>query len=100
MPYIPNNVRHALDLITGSVRSLGQQTTPGESNYVLTTIVLAFLGESPDYAGLERMLGRLEALKLETWRRMMVPYEDGKRAANGDVYPSEQEIRDHASERR
>ena len=38
------------------------------------------------YAHLNEAIGVLECAKLELYRRVAAPYEDGKRAETGDVY--------------
>lgn len=57
----------------------------GEHNFLLTSLVNAWLGDKPDYATYERIIGRLECIKLELWRRRMVPYEELKCQQNGDI---------------
>ena len=59
--------------------------TPGQHTFLVTELVNAWLGDNPDYSTYERILGRLELIKLEVWRRRVVPYEDQKRNENGDL---------------
>lgn len=82
MPYIPKERR-------GWFQSSAELINhPGDLNYVLTRAVLNFLGENPNYERYNAAIGALECCKLELYRRMVVPYEDGKIAENGDVYPT------------
>ena len=60
---------------------------PGELNYTLTMVVKDYLNNRGlNYSTINDILGALESAKLEFYRRVAVPYEDGKIAENGDVY--------------
>lgn len=66
--------------------------TPGELNYLITILLGRYLhsyGENPKYADYNEVIGVLECVKLELYRRAISKYEDEKRAANGDVYDSD-----------
>lgn len=80
MPYIEKSRRKRLDSNDRRV-----PTTAGELNYVLTCKVLKFLGDDPDYAAFNEVVGVLESVKLEFFRRAVAPYEDEKAFRNGDV---------------
>lgn len=82
MPYIPQADRD--DLYVAPPR---RAATAGELNYQLTRTVLAYLGDAPRYENFNAAIGALEACKLELYRRMVAPYEDGKIREQGDVYP-------------
>ena len=63
--------------------------SPGELNYAITRLISKYLVRRPGchtYSDLNDVLGALEGAKLEFVRRVVVPYEDRKRAENGDVY--------------
>ncbi len=81
MPYIPQRDRSAL---------YGSETpqTPGELNFVITDVVDDYLGRSLgiNYAKINEVIGVLECAKLELYRQIAAPYEDEKKAENGDVY--------------
>lgn len=79
MPYIPQDERNWLD-IGAKAESAGQL------NYILTTEILSYLGENPNYQLFNDAIGCLEACKLELYRRMVGKYEDQKISENGDVY--------------
>ncbi len=79
MPYIKAEDRDALDC--GDIIC-----TPGELNYVITDLVVNYLGDKPNYAKFNEVIGVLECAKLELYRRMVAPYEDTKKEENGDVY--------------
>ena len=80
MPYIKMDKRVILDVYAGGA------STIGELNYVITQLVLRFLGSEPDYAAYNAVIGVLECAKQELYRRTVVPYEERKCAENGDVY--------------
>lgn len=58
--------------------------SPGEMHYVLTRMLLAW--KPKQYADMEALVGRLEMVKLEFYRRWVAPYEDSKKEEHGDVY--------------
>jgi hypothetical protein len=88
MPYIEEKERPPIDLHLEPIINMiaDCQLSPGDLNYIITRIVIAEVAGNARYASYEAMLGRLEAVKLEWWRRVMVPYEDRKRDQNGDVF--------------
>ena len=76
MPYIEPELR---DLYRPA-------NTAGELNYVITSLVDAYLKDNVCYRTLNEAIGVLECAKLELYRRIAAPYEDKKCAENGDVY--------------
>lgn len=83
-PYIPANSREEASL---------RPSSPGELNYALTRLVNYWLetgGASPgggvNYRTISEVVGALECAKLEVYRRIAAPYENIKKASNGDVY--------------
>ncbi len=79
MPYIDMVTRNYID-------AGGSPHTVGELNYLLTSMVLDFLGDDPNYEKFNSVIGALECCKLEMYRRAVAPYEDVKIKENGDVY--------------
>ena len=82
MPYIPPDRRH--ELRPACEPAIG----PGELNYQITSLIRQYLDSrwKVDYRALNDVLGALEGAKAEFYRRVVVPFEEEKRAANGDVY--------------
>ncbi len=81
MPYINKKLRTA-------VMKAGASNV-GELTYALTRTVLDYLSRVPDlprFKDYAEILGALETVKMELYRREIGPYEDQKRAENGDVY--------------
>lgn len=67
-------------------------TTAGDLNYLISTIVLGYIGtHGENYRTINETIGVLECAKLELYRRLAAPYEDTKIAQNGDIYPKRTE---------
>ena len=60
--------------------------TPGELNYLLTNFILAYFTYSPNYQRINDVLGVLDAVGKEFYRRVVADFEDYKCDKNGDVY--------------
>lgn len=80
MPYIKTQAR--LDLLVGR-----NPETPGELNYMFTYLANVYMAsKGKSYQTINDIVGALEGAKLEFYRRIAIPYEDGKISENGDVY--------------
>jgi hypothetical protein len=81
MPYVEPEVRIRLD--KGIVPE-----SAGELNYLITKLLDDYLRRKGGirYERLNEVVGVLECVKLEFYRRIAAPYEDGKKDENGDVY--------------
>lgn len=88
MPYIKPEPRAYFEpLLAGISENLPSDA--GELNFLLTSICDLYLKQKGvKYANLNEVVGVLECAKLEFYRRIAAPYEDGKIAENGDVYVS------------
>lgn len=84
MPYIPQDERPVLAFAAAYGR---QCTAAGHLNFVITQVISGFLGSDPHYHDFNKVIGVLECVKLELYRRMVAPYEDQAKERNGDVYP-------------
>lgn len=61
--------------------------TAGELNYAITMLISEYVRRRPlSYAVLNDVVGVLASAQAEFQRRVVAPYEDIKRAENGDVY--------------
>ena len=85
MPYIQPSRRRRLD---GEINNLAgtleaMKATEGDYNYAISRII----GSYPfrNYSAINGLVGILECAKLEFYRRVAAPYENGKAKANGDV---------------
>jgi len=81
MPYVSTDARSRLD-------DGGEPEDAGELNYVVTKVVDRYLCRKDRlrYAHINEVIGVLECLKLELYRRVAGPYEDAKMEESGDVY--------------
>ena len=60
--------------------------TPGELNYVISELCSAYLTRKGlGYTNCNEIVGVLECVKLEFYRRLTAPYEDKKINENGDI---------------
>lgn len=83
MPYIKKDRRTLLTFHPYEAH------TAGELNFVITNLCLDFLGldyrKKGGYPKLNEVIGVLECVKQEMYRRAVAPYEDIKIAENGDL---------------
>ena len=81
MPYITAEERDAL--------AKGEPIASwGQLNYVITHLILDTIYKSgASYDTYQSVIGLLECIKLELYRRQMTPYEELKMEINGDVIP-------------
>ena len=78
MPYIAPQERAQFEL---------NPQTPGQLNYAITMLLKWYLNRKGlTYTHINDCLGALEGAKLEFYRRVVVPYEQGRIAENGDIY--------------
>lgn len=82
MPYVDPVVRETLD------KGVRGPHTVGELNYLITRQVRDFLHKSGPlrYTHLNEVIGVLECVKQEVYRRLAAPYEDAMIDVNGDVF--------------
>ncbi len=89
MPYIKQEdrgwLKTSIEHITHDMARMIDKG-PGVLNYVLTRIVIAWLGNKPNYERYNAAIGVLECAKQELYRRQIALYEDTKIRLNGDVY--------------
>lgn len=82
MPYIEPFAREVAE---------GNPTTPGELNFAIHKLIQRWLRHEAqykalDYATWNTLMGVLECVKQEIYRRKIAPYEEAKLAKNGDVW--------------
>lgn len=87
MPYIKPERRPAFDTsIFSLVEDLKKDGfNEGDMNYIITRLVLAAFNHAPNYASANKLIGMLECVKAEFYRRSIAVYEDKKIKENGDV---------------
>lgn len=82
MPYITPIQRQRLDPLLQPL--LASPLVPGDLNYLITRLLLHQRPSS--YETFNALIGVLECVKQELYRRAVAPYEDIKIKENGDVY--------------
>ena len=89
MPYIERKDRLALDYSIESlaIRISTYDEIAGKFNYYISKMIDILFGQKGlNYANVNEIVGALECIKLELYRRIASPYEDKKIEENGDVY--------------
>jgi hypothetical protein len=93
MPYISQEDRNTIDrYLTRLFEEQLDTFSSGQITYILTCICRNWLASRKQAKGELRfddysdVLKVLESAKLEYYRRVMVPFEEGKKIVNGDVY--------------
>jgi hypothetical protein len=83
MPYVDERSKELFEMVS---LPMGEVTV-GELNYGITKLVDAWLmDQGISYSSINAAIGVLECAKLELYRRIAAPYEDSKKAINGDAY--------------
>ena len=94
MPYITKQERQKLqehscydacDIIVKEVTRNQVTVNRGNLNNILTTIIWRIFDVHPSYAIANDLIGVLECVKQEFYRRRVAVYEEDKRKLNGDV---------------
>lgn len=96
MPYIKQTQRELIDeeiiTLVGELNALGipEDQLKGVLNYTITRILLGvysgYEGKSFNYSRINDVIGILDCVKLEFYRRFAAEYENSKILENGDVY--------------
>lgn len=89
MPYIRKSRRvvydEAIDVLVSRMESV-EDLSAGELNYIVTRLARGFVrAKTENYAAYNDVMGALEGVKMEMYRRSIVPYEDAKIREHGDV---------------
>lgn len=89
MPYIQNDRRMKFMPGLSYMRDMMENDviSAGDLNYIITSLLKIELDkEGISYTKLNELLGVLEGVKLELYRKVAAGYEDVKEAENGKVY--------------
>lgn len=78
--YVPSiiQLRRLLDCAT-------ENDMAGHLNFCMSTIIVDLCKHKESYDLYNSMIGALECIKLELYRRKVALYEDGKIQKNGDI---------------
>jgi hypothetical protein len=90
VPYISRHERpHFAAAIAAAHGSLlTTHHVPGNLNYLISRIVDDYVHTvvKPGYADFAEVISTLAAVQMEFYRRVVVPYEEKKLEANGEVF--------------
>lgn len=89
MPYIKRDLRLLIDPLIGPLLQMNGHPIKaglGGLNYVITRILVSVWQANPSYHRAVEIMGTLECVKQEFYRRAVVPYETEKMAQEGDVF--------------
>ena len=89
MPYIRKKDREkyeaCITYIVQELEKLPMEKAEGELNYIISRILKLLYRTKPKYFNYNRMVGLLECVKLEAYRRWVAEYDDEKIKENGDI---------------
>lgn len=87
MPYILNEQRsqYSAQIQSLTDKLLKTETDPGHLNYVISKLLKNLLTARLSYSEANKLMGVLECVKHELYRRYIGPYEDQKIEQNGDI---------------
>jgi hypothetical protein len=96
MPYIKSEDRYNIEYLLRNIRRAinnNEINTCGELNFMITTILHTFIEKQGcNYSNLNNVIGLLECIKQEYYRRIVADYEDKKIEENGDIYYKDEEF--------
>jgi len=86
-PYIKKENREKFKKIVGEFLENAKIVGPGELNFLLTMLCQTYLANNEEkYQTYNDIIGVLECIKQEYYRKQIVPYENLKEVENGEVY--------------
>jgi hypothetical protein len=90
MPYISRQDRELYDSVLNEfgklLRENGSRVVAGGMNYLITKMISMYLQGRLRYSMINEVIGIIECVKQELYRRVAFGYEDKKKEENGDVY--------------
>jgi len=87
MPYITQEEKEIIDSGLENI-SASIMDNPGDLNYAIHQVVAEYIRQNHEsYRTYNDIMGALEGVKLELYRRLVGKYEDGKKGVHGDVKP-------------
>ncbi len=87
MPYVTKVERECVDpQVQELIAALDEaHWMPGIVNYALSTIIWTWFHQQPSYRVISHIMGTLDSVAKEFYRRKAAPYEDEKARINGDL---------------
>lgn len=90
MPYIKKEDRRRLidfKHYSTFTPNIWEMRGAGELNYMISALVEVYMSQhGKSYQTMNDIMGAMEGAKMELYRRVVVPYENGKIIDNGDIY--------------
>ena len=72
-------------LIDKLMDELGENPSMGDINYCVSSLLWVIWRRNKSYSLANNIVGVLECIKFEFYRRLLAPYEDKKIEDNGDL---------------
>lgn len=89
MPYIDKQSREKyipkVKELAELIKNEDKELTAGSINYFVSLLLDQVYGKTPRYYQHNEVIGVLECIKQEFYRRRTAPYEDEKILSNGDI---------------
>ena len=85
MPYIKQSDREKFDNILKDFKVISKDLTAGDLNYLISRMLWGLFDSNRSYTKANELMGVLECVKQEFYRRKAVPYEEEKIEENGDI---------------
>ena len=90
IPYIKQQDRKKLNIfidnLVACLNELGEDKLAGSLNYIISTLLGKLWLKKQRYVRINELMGVLECVKQEFYRRIAVPYEEYKKRIEGDIY--------------
>ena len=85
MPYIKPDTRLQFENVLNLLDDHCDNLSPGDLNFFISTIIWKAFEKNTSYTKANELVGVLECVKQEFYRRQVVPYEEEKIRENGDL---------------
>lgn len=86
MPYIEQERRDKFEKVINELLSANiNDLSSGDINYIISSLIWKLFENNRSYSAINQIVGIIECVKLEFYRRLAAPYEDEKIVKNGDI---------------
>lgn len=85
MPYIKQENREKFEPLLNELKFETINATAGELNYLISSLIWSIFDNNKSYSKANELIGVLECVKQEFYRRQLSPYEDKCIERNGDL---------------
>jgi len=87
-PYIKQEERKRFEWVIDNLVALleeNPEAVAGNLNFVITSVLKRLIAKNRRYKTMNDLIGALECIKLELYRKVCAEYEDLKESENGSV---------------